>query len=84
MVKKDDYFMVVKMSKLQGVQIAINTTSISLAFYHSECTTNLFQVHTTNMFPQSTSVFTSAVTKLTKKRFQLQMKKFINVVEIVE
>ena len=36
------------------------------------------------MFPQSTSVFTSAVTKLTKKRFRLQMNKIIMVVEIVE
>ena len=36
------------------------------------------------MFPQSTSVFTCADTKLTKKRFWLQMNKLIRVVEIVE
>ena len=58
-----------------------NTTIISLAFYHSECTKNLFQVHTTNMFPQSTRVFTS-VKKLPKKSFRLQLNKFIMFVEI--
>ena len=55
----------------------INTTSNSLAFYHSKCPKNLFQVHTTNMFPQSTSVFTPAVTKLTKKRVWLQINNII-------
>ena len=61
-----------------------NTTIISLVFYHSECPKNLFHVHTANMFPQSTSFFTSAVTKLTKKCFRLQINKFIMVVENVD
>ena len=64
--------------------LVIDTTSISLAFYHRECTKYLFQLYTTNMFPQSTIVFTSAITKLTKNIIRLQMIKLIMVVEIFE
>ena len=50
--------------KKQTLNSFNNTNIITLAFYHSECTTNLFQVDTNNMSPQSISVSTSLVIKV--------------------